>query len=84
MSIVWHSAKAGQPLGTGNQLMRISNENPFTDLAGKWLGVAGLIALAGCAVQTNPVSQISRLTQANLDKKAMFADQDPITKPITL
>lgn len=51
---------------------------------GKGACLVGMIALAGCAVETDPVTPQSRLAQSALDRETMFADQEPANRPISL
>lgn len=56
-------------------------------LASSWklLTVAtGVVTLAGCAVQPRPMSSDERQAMLRDDQKLMFADQEPVKKPITL
>jgi outer membrane protein TolC len=41
-------------------------------------------ALAGCAITPEPMTDEARKVQAAADRQAMFADQDPLTRPLTL
>lgn len=51
---------------------------------GKAIWLAGLILLGGCAVETEPITQQSRLAQSDSDRKSMFGEQEPAKRPITL
>ncbi len=46
--------------------------------------LVGLIALSGCAVETDPVTRQKRLAQSDADRKSMFADQVPAIQPVSL
>lgn len=46
-------------------------------------GAAGLL-LAGCIVQPHPLTDAERGAEATADRQAMFADQEPLTHPLTL
>ncbi|HEX8957444.1 MAG TPA: TolC family protein [Burkholderiaceae bacterium] len=48
--------------------------------------MASAIALlfAGCAVHTKPLTAEEQAAQVKSDREAMFAGQDPVTKPITM
>lgn len=47
------------------------------------MGLAAL-GLAGCAVTPMPLTDAERADEARADRFAMFADQDPLTRPLTL
>ena len=47
------------------------------------LGVA-VLAMAGCTVIPMPLSDPERIAEAQADRLAMFADQEPLTRPLTL
>ncbi len=40
--------------------------------------------LAGCAINPEPMTDAAREDQAAADRQAMFAGQDPLTRPLTL
>ena len=48
-----------------------------------FLGIA-ILLLAGCTVEPKPITDKERGAQAQADFKAMFADQEPLTRPLTL
>lgn len=47
------------------------------------IGAAALV-LSGCAVQPIPLSDAERVEEARADRFAMFAEQPPLTHPLTL
>jgi multidrug efflux system outer membrane protein len=66
--------------GTGPTL----GQNGTPNLA-RFLGVAaGALLVAGCALTPKPFTTEERWSEAQSDKEAMFADQEPITRPLTL
>ncbi len=52
-------------------------------IAGALTGI-GAIFLAGCAVVPKPLTTEERRAEAQLDRQAMFADVEPLTRPLTL
>ena len=60
---------------------QIGIATPFAKAA-----MASAIALlfAGCAVHTTPLTAEEQAAQVKSDREAMFAGQDPVTKPITM
>ncbi len=54
---------------------------PFAKAA---LACAVAALIAGCAVQPQPFTAAEQSAQVAQDRQAMFADQEPVTKPITL
>lgn len=48
------------------------------------VGMLGVSLLQGCAVSTEQFSLEERKSRAEADLKALFEDQDPVTKPITI
>jgi outer membrane protein TolC len=48
------------------------------------LTAIGAIFLAGCAVVPKPLTTEERRSEAQLDRQAMFADMQPLTRPLTL
>lgn len=44
----------------------------------------GILLLAGCTIEPKPITDKERGAQAQADIKAMFADQEPLTHPLTL
>ncbi|MFC5475428.1 TolC family protein [Paraherbaspirillum soli] len=48
--------------------------------------LAGSLALAigGCAITTTPLTPAEQAAQVRTDRAAMFRDQEPVSKPITL
>lgn len=48
------------------------------------LAVAMALAVGGCAVTANPLTTDEQAAQIRIDRAAMFRDQEPVTKPITL
>jgi outer membrane protein, multidrug efflux system len=48
-------------------------------------GVVGAAAiLAGCAITPKPLTDTERWSEAQNDRAAIFADQEPLTRPLTL
>jgi outer membrane protein TolC len=45
---------------------------------------ATLLLVAGCAVQPKPLTDAERRNEAQADLKAMFAGQEPLTRPLSL
>jgi outer membrane protein TolC len=48
------------------------------------LTAAVVLAVSGCAVDTKPLSIDEQQAQITQDRSAMFSDQEPVSKPITL
>ena len=60
-------------------------ERSGTRNLGRFLGVAaGALLVAGCALTPKPFTTEERWSEVQSDKEAMFADQEPITRPLTL
>ena len=64
--------------------MRQTHAIRIKGASAKGVYLVGLIALCGCAVETEPVTQESRLVQSNIDRKSMFATQVPAKRPVSL
>ncbi|MGC1575849.1 MAG: TolC family protein [Beijerinckiaceae bacterium] len=51
----------------------------------RFLGVAaGALLVAGCALTPKPFTTEERWSEAQSDREEMFADQEPVTRPLTL
>ena len=48
------------------------------------LAGAGALLIAGCTVQPKPLADAERQAEAQNDLKAMFANQEPLTHPLSL
>lgn len=46
--------------------------------------VLGTLAVSGCAVTPEPLTEADRLTQASADRSVLFTMQEPVTGPISL
>jgi outer membrane protein TolC len=46
--------------------------------------VLGTLAVSGCAVTPEPLTEADRLTQASADRSILFTMQEPVTGPISL
>ncbi|MBV8770672.1 MAG: hypothetical protein JO094_17460, partial [Hyphomicrobiales bacterium] len=50
-----------------------------------FLGVAaGALLVAGCALTPKPFTTEERWSEAQADREQMFADQEPVTRSVTL
>ena len=49
-------------------------------------GLAGVLALllSGCFLSPQPLTTLERAAEAAADREAMFANQEPLTRPLTL
>ena len=51
----------------------------------RFLGVAaGVLVVSGCALSPKPFTTEERWSEIQSDREAMFADQEPVTRPLTL
>jgi len=56
----------------------------FSRSVRRLVSAAAALVLAGCAVQTEPLSSADNIERVRHDLRAIFADQEPIAAPITL
>ena len=53
-------------------------------IVGGALGCASALLLAGCVLTPKPLTNVERRSEAQIDRQAMFADMEPLNRPLTL